>query len=81
MSSERKVVAKVHSESHGMRSKVLSKMRNCQGEGTGGEDQFSAQSQAALKLTELKEPLKLMLGILLSWGLNSYYLFFYHTEM
>lgn len=38
-----------------MRSKVLSKMRNCQAEGAGGADWFSTQqSQAALKLRELK---------------------------
>lgn len=48
-----------------MRSKVLSEMRNCQGEGAGGADQFSArQSQAALKSRELKEPLQLGLRTL-----------------
>lgn len=64
VSSKRRVVAKVHHESHGMRSKVLSEMRNCQ-EGAGGEDQLLAgQSQAALKSRELKESLKLALRIL-----------------
>lgn len=82
MSSERWIVAKVHSESHGMRGKVLSKMRNCEGEGAGGADLLSTQqSQAALKSRELEEILKLVFRILLSWSLNSYYLHSYHTQM